>query len=52
MVNDNRRNIIILSIALVVVSLGFGVVIPIFPFYISTSAAAAVSLACWSPYPH
>jgi DHA1 family multidrug resistance protein-like MFS transporter len=34
MMNSHRRNIVILSIALIVVSLGFGVVIPIFPFYI------------------
>jgi DHA1 family multidrug resistance protein-like MFS transporter len=30
----NNKNIIILSLALIVVSLGFGMVIPIFPFYI------------------
>ena len=30
----SNRNVIILSLALIVVSLGFGMVIPIFPFYI------------------
>ncbi len=30
----NNKNVIVLSFALIVVSLGFGMVIPIFPFYI------------------
>lgn len=30
----NNKNLIILSLALIIVSLGFGMVIPIFPFYI------------------
>jgi DHA1 family multidrug resistance protein-like MFS transporter len=34
METDNRKSIIILSFTLVVVMLGFGMVIPIFPFYI------------------
>ena len=31
---SNRKAILILSFTLVVVMLGFGIVIPIFPFYI------------------
>ena len=34
MPTSNRKQVIVLSFALVVVSLGFGMVIPIFPFYI------------------
>ena len=34
MPTSNRKQVIILSFALIVVSLGFGMVIPIFPFYI------------------
>lgn len=39
MVRGSRKNIIILSIALVVVTLGFGMIIPIFPFYIERMGA-------------
>lgn len=31
---NNRKNVVVLSAALVIVMLGFGMVIPIFPFYI------------------
>ena len=31
---NNRKNILILSLTLAVVMLGFGMVMPIFPFYI------------------
>jgi DHA1 family multidrug resistance protein-like MFS transporter len=41
---DNRRNIVILSFALVVVMLGFGMVIPIFPFYIERLGASGTEL--------
>jgi len=34
MLTSNRRQVTILSFSLIVVSLGFGMVIPIFPFYI------------------
>jgi DHA1 family multidrug resistance protein-like MFS transporter len=34
METSNRRQVLILSFALVVVSLGFGMVIPLFPFYV------------------
>ena len=40
----NRRNILILSFALVVVMLGFGLVIPIFPFYIESLGASGTEL--------
>src|SRR5512139_1230252 len=36
---NNRKNLIILSFTLVVVTLGFGMVIPIFPFYIEELGA-------------
>src|SRR5512139_1619925 len=36
----NRKNLIILSFTLVVVTLGFGMVIPIFPFYIENLGAS------------
>lgn len=36
----NRRNLIILAFTLVVVTLGFGMVIPIFPFYIESLGAS------------
>jgi DHA1 family multidrug resistance protein-like MFS transporter len=35
----NRKNLIVLSFALVVVMLGFGMVIPIFPFYVEQMGA-------------
>src|SRR5574341_80215 len=35
----NRKNLLILSFSLVVVMLGFGMVIPIFPFYIERLGA-------------
>ncbi|KPL24834.1 MAG: hypothetical protein AMJ93_01475 [Anaerolineae bacterium SM23_84] len=41
---NNRRNILILSFALVVVMLGFGMVIPIFPFYIESLGASGTEL--------
>ena len=41
---DNRRNIAILSFSLVVVMLGFGMVIPIFPFYIEEMGAGGKEL--------
>jgi DHA1 family multidrug resistance protein-like MFS transporter len=44
MKTSNRRNIWILSFALVVVMLGFGMVIPIFPFYIERLGASGTEL--------
>jgi len=41
---SNRKNIAILSFALVVVMLGFGMVIPIFPFYIERLGASGGEL--------
>jgi DHA1 family multidrug resistance protein-like MFS transporter len=41
---NNRTNIAILSFALVVVTLGFGMVIPIFPFYIEKLGASGSDL--------
>lgn len=41
---NNRRNIVILSFALVVVMLGFGMIIPIFPFYIESLGASGTEL--------
>jgi DHA1 family multidrug resistance protein-like MFS transporter len=41
---NNRKNIIILSFTLVVVMLGFGMVIPIFPFYIEKLGAGGSEL--------
>lgn len=40
MPNSNRKNLPILSFTLVVVTLGFGMVIPIFPFYIERLGAS------------
>jgi MFS transporter, DHA1 family, multidrug resistance protein len=37
---SNRKNLLILSFTLVVVTLGFGMVIPIFPFYIERLGAS------------
>lgn len=42
--NKGRRNIIILSFTLVVVMLGFGMVIPIFPFFVVKLGAAGSAL--------
>jgi DHA1 family multidrug resistance protein-like MFS transporter len=42
--NDNRGKILILSFTLVVVMLGFGMVIPIFPFYVENLGAGGSAL--------
>jgi MFS transporter, DHA1 family, multidrug resistance protein len=42
--NSNRRNVAILSLTLGVVMLGFGMVMPIFPFYIESMGASATEL--------
>ena len=39
MTTSNRKDVAILSLALVVVTLGFGMIIPIFPFYIEKLGA-------------
>jgi DHA1 family multidrug resistance protein-like MFS transporter len=41
---SNHKQVIILSFALVVVTLGFGMVIPIFPFYIERMGAGGSEL--------
>jgi DHA1 family multidrug resistance protein-like MFS transporter len=41
---DNRRNLIILFFTLVVVMLGFGMMIPILPYYINSFGASGSSL--------
>jgi len=41
---SNRRNVAVLSFALVVVTLGFGMVIPLYPFYIEKLGAAGSDL--------
>jgi DHA1 family multidrug resistance protein-like MFS transporter len=41
---SNRKNLIILSLTLGVVMLGFGMVMPIFPFYIESMGASASEL--------
>jgi DHA1 family multidrug resistance protein-like MFS transporter len=41
---SNRKNIAILSLTLAVVMLGFGMVMPIFPFYIESMGASATEL--------
>jgi len=41
---NNRKNIAILSFALVVVTLGFGMIIPLFPFYIEKLGASGSDL--------
>ena len=41
---NGRRHVLILSFALVVVMLGFGMVIPIFPFYIEEMGAGGTAL--------
>lgn len=44
MQSSNRRNLLILSFTLVVVTLGFGVVIPIIPFYMENLGASGTEL--------
>jgi DHA1 family multidrug resistance protein-like MFS transporter len=44
MQTSNRRNLFILSFTLVVVTLGFGVVIPIIPFYMESMGAGGTEL--------
>jgi DHA1 family multidrug resistance protein-like MFS transporter len=44
MKSSNRRNLLILSFTLVVVTLGFGVVIPIIPFYMESLGAGGTEL--------
>jgi len=44
MQSSNRRNLLILSFTLVVVTLGFGVVIPIIPFYMENMGAGGTEL--------
>jgi DHA1 family multidrug resistance protein-like MFS transporter len=44
MKTTNRRNLFVLAFALVVVMLGFGMVIPIFPFYIERLGAGGKAL--------
>lgn len=41
---ENRRNIWILAFTLSVIMLGFGMVIPVFPFYIESMGASATQL--------
>ena len=41
---QNRRNIILLFFTLVVVMMGFGMVIPIFPFYVEYFGASGSEL--------
>lgn len=42
----NKKEFYLLSFALIVVMLGFGMVIPIFPFYIENMGAGRRELAC------
>lgn len=42
MPSTNSRNITILSFALVVVTLGFGMIIPLFPFYVEKLGASGI----------
>ena len=44
MATNNRKNILILSLTLAVVMLGFGMVMPIFPFYIESMGASGSEL--------
>lgn len=44
MQNNNRKNLVILAFALVVVTLGFGVVMPIIPFYMEELGAGGTEL--------
>jgi DHA1 family multidrug resistance protein-like MFS transporter len=41
---SNRRNIVILSLTLAVIMLGFGMIIPVFPFYIESMGASGREL--------
>jgi DHA1 family multidrug resistance protein-like MFS transporter len=41
---SNRKNLVLLSLTLGVVMLGFGMVMPIFPFYIESMGASATEL--------
>ncbi|MBM4461280.1 MAG: MFS transporter, partial [Chloroflexi bacterium] len=41
---SNRKNITLLALTLAVVMLGFGVVIPVFPFYIQSMDASGDEL--------
>ena len=41
---DTRKNVIILAFTLIVIMLGFGMVMPIFPFYIDALGASGVHL--------
>ena len=43
---SNRKNILLLALTLAVVILGFGVVIPVFPFYIQSMGASGDELEC------
>jgi DHA1 family multidrug resistance protein-like MFS transporter len=44
MKTSNRKNLLILSFTLVVIMLGFGMVIPIMPFYIESMGASGLQL--------
>lgn len=44
MQTSNRRNLLILSFTLVVATLGFGMVIPIIPFYMESMGAGGTEL--------
>ena len=44
MEQSNRKNLVLLSLTLGVVMLGFGMVMPIFPFYIESMGASATEL--------
>jgi DHA1 family multidrug resistance protein-like MFS transporter len=44
MKKNNRKNLVILSLSLAVVMLGFGIVMPIFPFYIESMGARGSEL--------
>jgi len=44
MLSTNRRNVLILSFSLVVVTLGFGLVMPIMPFYMERFGAGGTEL--------
>ena len=44
MSTSNRKNIAILTFALIVVMLGYGMVIPLFPFYIEKMGAGGSQL--------
>ena len=46
MEKSDRNRILILSFALVVDMLGFGMVIPVFPFYVEGLGAASIAWAC------